>query len=242
MPRLVVIIFLLCAGMAVAQDRSFRLSLDGEVEASGLADYLLPRFALKTGRRADLAGDAPDAVIAAEGEVPVMARGGTVYFLTLTGDNPAAQLFADWITSAPGQAAIAAFQPRDGPPFTAADTAEPEVEITFDGDARLGEDLAEEHCARCHRVGQERGAMSLGSTPSFPALRALADWDAKFQAFYALNPHPSFLRVTGISPPFDPDRPPVIAPVELSPDEVEAIQAYAAGLDPADLGAPVQSQ
>ena len=237
----------LWAGAAPAQEaRTFRLALDPEIAASGLADYILPRFALKTGRRAELVEAEADLAIAtdagsAAGQ-PLMARDGRLFHLVTLTDNPAAARFAEWAVSEIGQNTIAAFTPETGPGFTTTPQETAVAEIVFDGDAALGRQVAERQCSRCHRVTQERSGMGIGSTPSFPALRSLADWPARFQAFYALNPHPAFLRVAGLSPPFDPERPPPIVPVELTREEVEAIGAYAAGLAPADLGAAVAHQ
>ena len=52
---------------------------------------------------------------------------------------------------------------------------------------------------RIRRIAPGMTGMTLGSTPSFPALKTLPDWFDRFTAFYALNPHPSFLLVEGIS-------------------------------------------
>ncbi|MFZ1726544.1 MAG: cytochrome c [Albidovulum sp.] len=234
-------VFLTLAAAALAQEtREFRLQVDEELVASGLMAYLLPRFALKTGRRAELVTDRVDMMIDDRGEGhAVMARAGRVFTMVTVTANPAATKFADWLASDIGQTAIAAFVPVDGPAFTGVSHEVKTAEITFEGDARLGATLAETHCGRCHRVRADRSGIGIGSTPSFRALRALTDWDQRFLAFYALNPHPAFLRVDGISPPFDPAFPPSIHPVELTQAEVEAIQAYAAKLEPADLGAPV---
>ncbi|MCB2093162.1 MAG: hypothetical protein H6901_11395 [Rhodobacteraceae bacterium] len=234
--------FLAVTPAALTQEvREFRLQVDDELVVSGLMAYLLPRFALKTGRRAKLTNDSPDLKIVktAQAGKAVLARAGRVFALVPMTANPAAGRFAQWLRSDIGQTAIAAFAPAGGPRFTGVRQEVITAEITFEGDARLGESLAGKHCGRCHRVRADRAGVGIGSTPSFRALRALGDWRQRFLTFYALNPHPAFLRVAGISPPFDPAFPPTIHPVELSQAEVEAIQAYAAGLEPADLGAPV---
>ena len=246
MARLIlcVIVLIQHATAAVGQDDNrFTLRVAAELENSGLMAYLLPRFALKSGRRAELVADGADMEIDSAGpeDTPLLAREDRIYAIVAQNDNAAAALFASWIGSEIGQNAITAFVPAEGVRFSAA-PAEAEVTvIVFDGDAALGARLAKAHCGRCHRVDAERTGMGIGSTPSFPALRSLADWDERFLSFYALNPHPAFLRVAEVSPPFDPAFPPAIHPVELTLAEVEAIQAYAAALEPMDLGAPVQS-
>jgi len=74
------------------------------------------------------------------------------------------------------------------------------------------------------------------------ALRALPAWGERFMAFFALNPHPSFLRLEGVSPDFDPERPPTIEPVLVTQGEVDALLAYVSALDPADLGEEIRHQ
>lgn len=221
--------------------RSFTLSAVAEVAGSGILDHLLPRFALKTGRQAVIAAAPAEARIGplAEGGAPVMARDGRIFGVALAGDNDAARRFADWLTSDIGQRTIVGFTPVDGPPFTAAAAAEAVVGVAITGDAALGRRVAEAHCARCHRVSPESRAIGIGSTPSFAALRALPDWEGRFTTFHLRNPHPSFLRVEGITPPFDPARPPPIVPVTLSQAEAEAVLAFVAGIAPADLGGAV---
>jgi len=241
-----VIIFLFLAALAAQAEeaRQFRLSVPPEVAESGLMDYLLPRFALKTSRRGELVGEGGDAVLSADagdGEA-VMARGGTIYVLRLTGENDAARRFADWLSSEIGQRTLAAYQPPQGAPFGPVPKEEVAEAPVIEGDVALGREVAETHCARCHRTHDRDRSSGIGSTPSFPALRALPDWQHRFTAFYVLNPHPAFLQVEGISPPFDPARPPAIVPVELTPEETEALLAYAASLTPADLGAEIKHQ
>jgi mono/diheme cytochrome c family protein len=236
---------LILAGLAARAEeaRQFRLSVPPELAESGLMDYLLPRFALKTGRRVELGGEGADAVLGADGAgVSVMARGETVYALRLAGENDAARRFADWLSSEIGQRAISAFRPEKGEPFAPAAKAELRAAPVIEGDAALGREVAERHCARCHRTHDGDKSSGIGSTPSFPALRALPDWADRFRAFYVLNPHPAFLRVEGISPPFDEGRPPPIIPVELTLQEAEALLAYAASVAPADLGAEIEHQ
>lgn len=232
---------LLVAPLRAEEAREFGLSAAPEIVASGLLDYILPRFSLKTGRRAHLVESGADARLGPEGGSgqAVMARAGVTYALTLDTDNPAARRFADWLGFDIGQTAIRAYRPEDGPAFESV-AAKPEVAaVTFSGDAVLGRKVAETHCARCHRVAPGATGIGIGSTASFPAMKALPDWAERFGAFYTLNPHPAFLRVEGISPPFDPARPPPIVPVTLTMEEVEAMQAYVAGLKAADLGGEI---
>jgi mono/diheme cytochrome c family protein len=241
---IVLFVFLLTALPLKGEEaREFTLSLADEIAASGLADYILPRFALKTGRRAVIVTDGADArLVEADDAAPVMARGDVLYALALEGENDAARRFADWLASEIGQNTIAAFEPKEGPRFGLPPEVVVKTVTKIEGDVALGREVAEGHCARCHRIAPEMTGMTLGSTPSFSALKALPDWSERFTAFYALNPHPSFLLVEGISPPFDPSRPPPIVPVEVTLEEVEAVLAYVAKLPAADLGKDIESR
>lgn len=235
------ILILLFTSLPVRADevRSFTLFAAPEIVESGLLDYILPRFTLKTGRRVNIADTNEDARLAVGVGQQVMTRGDVSFGLELKTDNPAAQLFVDWLMSEIGHTALEAFVPVSGPGFEPFVLEDAQAEITFEGDAALGREVAEIHCARCHRVAPEGRGIGIGSTPSFAALKALPDWAERFSAFYALNPHPSFLRVTGISPDFAPAHPPPIVPVEITQDELEHLLAYTASLPAADLGADV---
>lgn len=221
--------------------RQFRLRVAEELETSGLMQHILPRFMLKTQRRGEIVSDGADAVFAAGQGTPVAARNGLTYGISVQGDNDAARRFADWLQSDIGLNTITVFEPLDGAPF-----GPPEVEVVveefvFEGDVVLGAQVADTHCTRCHRV-REEDRSTIGSTPSFMAMKALPDWAERFMAFYVLNPHPSFMQVEGISPPFDPARPPAIIPVEISLEEVDALLAYVSTVAAADLGAEIQHQ
>lgn len=154
-----------------------------------------------------------------------------------------AAAFLDWLTSAIGQNTIASYAPADHPGYVpGAVTAEKAATALPEGDADAGEKLAYLHCGRCHVISERNRFGGIGSTPSFPALRAIPDWKDKFTSFWAENPHLSFTRIIGVSPPFDPDRPPHIAPVVLTLEEMEAIVAFAARTEPKDLGAPINAR
>lgn len=242
---------LLCAALAflalgcgavLAEDRQFRLRADPELDQSGLLRFILPRFALKTGRRAELVADGADLVFAVLPDgTPVMARGDRVFSVRLDSGNAAAQRFHDWLLSDVGRNTILDFQPEDGPRFARVTIAEKAEEVVFEGDVSLGAEVAGKHCTRCHRIAPDDRS-TIGSTPSFMALRALPDWDERFMAFFALNPHPSFLRVQDVSPDFDPERPPAIVPVLVTLQEVDALLAYVSTVEPADLGEEIRHQ
>ncbi len=73
-------------------------------------------------------------------------------------------------------------------------------------------------------------------------LRAFADWESRFSAFYVLNPHPSFTQIAEVTAPFPLHRPSPIVPVEMTLEEVEAVVAYVAALAAAGLGPALEHQ
>jgi len=132
------------AGQAAAQGKAMVLEADDGLDASGLLDFLVPRFALKTGIRVRVvareagalasAGAAPDAVLGPEKAVdaalaragggasrPAFHKGdaeaGIVYAVAaLPGgaDPENGARFADWLVSEIGQRTIAQFAPEGG--------------------------------------------------------------------------------------------------------------------------------
>lgn len=235
---------------AGAADRSFVLAVPPSLEQSGLIDHLRPRFSLKTGVRVTVVAQDPQLAEGAEGAdlwlttAPVGAtafgREEQVWYLGERGDDPDARRFLEWLSSEAGHGAITGFAPAEGAAYRPV-TADPRAEAAAlpEGDAAAGGELALALCGRCHVVGEVNRMKGIGSTPSFALLRGLADWQDRFDAFYALNPHPSFTQVEDVTPGFDPARPPPIVPLRLKLDELEAIIAYVARLAPADLGAPI---
>ena len=221
------------------------LRLAAPPPARALVAYLLPRFTLKTGRRAVLSAPSTRAhlqVTRAAAGIPAFRGPGGDWFLTAPPgarhDN--ADRFVNWLRGTGGRNAIAAFRGQGGvvfrpPPAAVTALAGP----VLVGDPVAGEELAERHCGRCHMVNERTRMTTIGATPSFALLRGLADWRHRFETFYSLNPHPAFTQVAGVTPPFDESRPPPIVPLRLTVAEIYAILAYIAGLAPADLGRPL---
>ena len=257
------------AGSAFAQGKTFVLAIEPELEASGLIAYVVPRFALKYSIRPTiLSGDVEalaseaDVVIAETEQVAelleaalIVRRRGVFYteaeparryaiaLIEATKNAPAAEKFMAWITGEIGQRTIATYAPDGEQIFlpgslNVAAPAAPEPT----GDAVEGERLSLFHCGRCHVVNEKNRMGGIGSTPSFAALRGINGWQDKFLAFWSHNPHPSFTQVQGLTEPFDPDHPPHIAPVEITQEDIEAIFAYAATIEPKDLGAPINER
>ncbi|AVO36395.1 c-type cytochrome [Pukyongiella litopenaei] len=238
---------LLTASPLLAQSgAAIGLAAPAEIVESGLLGHLLPRFSLKTGIRVQpdpdgtlvLASEPPGVAVFADDRATYYLRGGD------SGSNSdGAARFRDWLTSEIGRRTVAAFSPEGAPRFTpvTAAPAEPGVPV-FDGNAARGEELSFAHCGRCHVIGPKNRMNGLGSTPSFAVLRTLPDWDMRFEGFFARNPHGAFTQIEGVTPPFDPARPPPIVPLRLKPGELEAILAYVSAIAPADLGAPLRHQ
>ncbi|CUJ92595.1 hypothetical protein RUE5091_01237 [Ruegeria denitrificans] len=231
----------LCTSPSWSQE-TLGLAAPAEVTDSGLLQHILPRFSLKTGIRV-IADDGGILVLetAPPGD-PVFVRDGVVYHLRI-GDNARHERFRDWLLSDIGKNTVESYVPDQGTPFSASfEVATTQQETVIEGDAVRGEELSMTHCGRCHVIGPQNRMNGLGSTPSFAVLRSMPDWSERFEAFFALNPHPAFTQIDGLTPPFDPERPSPIHPVEMTLDELEAILAFVSVIKAADLGAPLQFQ
>lgn len=234
---------LMCADLVDAQEKSFRLAVPDELSETGLLAYVLPRFSLKTGIRITVvSADAEANAILGRSGTPVFKSGDEVWHCASDG-GVHTTAFLDWLESDVGKRAIDAFQ-VDGVALFSSDVSVAEVEevVVLDGDAGEGAKLAMHHCGRCHVVSEANRMNAIGSTPSFALLRTFEDWDYRFQAFFALKPHPAFTQVAEITEPFPEDVPSPIVPVGITLDDLDAILAFVATIAPADLGAPLQSQ
>jgi mono/diheme cytochrome c family protein len=213
------------------------------LESSGFADYVVPRFSLKTGIRISRVAQAEAAEMrfTAEG-TPLFSGLGTQWALEHDGD-PRAERFLDWLRSDVGKRTIESYQTPDGQVFsTVVRKAVVAVMPDYDGDADRGEALSLSLCGRCHVINEKNRMNGMGSTPSFAMLRSLRDWDDRFARFFLLNPHPAFTQIAEVSEPFDPSLPPPIVPMEMTQGDLDAIMAYVQGIAPADLGAPLHLQ
>lgn len=95
-----------------------------------------------------------------------------------------------------------------------------------DGNPERGEKIANEGCARCHAVSEDRRFAGIGSTPSFMMMvNFLDDWEERFQTFYARRPHFVHIRVEGIAPLTA--LPSNAAIIEITLDDVDDLVAYA---------------
>lgn len=91
-------------------------------------------------------------------------------------------------------------------------------------DVKRGERIAEQHCSRCHVIGNGNRMGGIGSTPSFPLLRRMPDWRERFETFYARRPHPVHVRVEGI--PKWSELPSNAAEFRLTLEDVEHVLAF----------------
>ena len=218
------------------------LAAPDDVARSGLLKHILPRFSLKTGIRVVADQNGSMRLSVGPPGAAVFQRGSSIYHLRIQSD-PKHERFRDWLLSDIGRRTIESYVPPNGPQFSANFQTPSALEAEeYTGDAILGEKLSLVHCGRCHVIGPQNKMQGLGSTPSFAVLRAMPDWSNRFQAFFALNPHPSFTQIVGVTAPFAPERPPAIHPLILTQDEHEAILAYVSVIPAADLGAPLKLQ
>ncbi|MEO3416995.1 hypothetical protein AAFO92_20265 [Roseovarius sp. CAU 1744] len=229
---------------AAAGERDFRLNAPKALVESGVLQHLLPRFSLKTQIRVAVVGDEAEVVLTPEGDgVAVFSGAGATWYMRVTPGHVGAERFAEWMISEVGQRTVTSYTVDGVQPFTLpAAEAETRVAETYEGDAAQGLKLSNVHCGRCHVVSEANRMNAIGSTPSFHVLRSLGDWDSRFRAFFALNPHPAFTQVQDVTEPFPINRPSPIAPVEITLEDLDAILAYVSRLEPANLGAPIQHQ
>ncbi len=231
---------------AVARDLTLRMPV--EMVEAGFHKQILPRFKFK--HRVTITpvteGEA-DMAFGAEGTRVFQAiEGGETRLAILTGDAGAqeqAAKFLKWLKSASGKSAVEGFKP-DGVQLYTTELAAVVVEApeVFDGNSQDGSKLALQHCGRCHVIDKRNRMGGIGSTPSFAALRGRPDWSDLFRAFFVHNPHPSFTQVEGVTEPFDPNRQIHVAPMEITLEDIEAITAFVATMEPKKLGRPVQSK
>ncbi len=233
-----------------AEERRIVLAASSGLSESGFLAYLLPRFSLKTGIRVtptvleegiqvDVKLGPADVV---KGGRAAFRGGKTVYAVRVAEGGAAApahaKRFVDWLLSRVGQRTVESFRANGRRVYLAAAGVKAEKRRARPaGDLARGEKLSFLHCGRCHVIGPRNRMGGLGSTPSFALLKTLNDWELRFRGFYLLNPHPSFTQIPGTTEPFDESRPPPIVPLEITLEDLDAVMAYVATIEPAKLGA-----
>ena len=219
-----------------------RLFAPTELVETGLFKFILPRFTLKHRVKVELVEGNSTARLGRTDGDAVFADTGGNWLLQVEADAHAGSVkFADWLTSEIGQRTVLSFAPNGTAPFVAPIATEviPE-DVVADGNSEEGQRLALTHCGRCHVVSEANRMNAIGSTPSFAVLRTFGDWEERFQAFFALKPHPAFTQIEEVTEPFPEDRPSPIVPVEMTLEDLESILAFVAAMAPADLGQPLQ--
>lgn len=244
MRRLMVMVLMLWPALAAADERLVRLHAPEALVETGVLRHILPRFSLKTQVRVELAApEAADMVLGDAGRA-LFQDGATIWHMDLRSpDHPGTQRLAEWLTSDIGQNTILSYAPGGAPLFQPpVAVAVATVDVDVAGEALRGHDVSRLHCGRCHAVDAAGKKNDIGSTPSFFVLRTFADWEDRFTTFYVLNPHGAFTQIEDVTPPFADNLPPAIVPVEMSITDLQDVLAYVNGLEPADLGAPIQHQ
>ncbi|UYV36836.1 hypothetical protein N4R57_17885 [Rhodobacteraceae bacterium D3-12] len=230
---------------AGAEERLVRVHVPDRLEQTGLMRHILPRFSLKTQVRVEVvgAGDAPDLIFGSEGRAVFRGIGEVWHIKVVSEGHAGTGRLVKWLRSDVGQRTVFGFAPEGAAMFSAPEVAVVEaVAVAPSGDVALGLRASRAKCGRCHVVARQSGLGGIGSTPSFAVLRSLPDWEGRFAAFYALNPHPAFTQIEDVTEPFAEERPSPIAPVVMTMEEVEAIMAYVTGMTPANLGKPLEHQ
>jgi mono/diheme cytochrome c family protein len=96
---------------------------------------------------------------------------------------------------------------------------------------KKGREIVRQHCTRCHVVPKMNPYGGIGSTPSFAALKWLADWEHRFEVFYTLPPHPALVSIRGVSEERSASLPVFVAEIELQIDDVDAILSFVRTLE-----------
>lgn len=238
--RLALVAFFL-PGPAGAQEKAFVLQVPDALQGTGFMKHLLPRFSLKTGVRITPSTEPGDAAFGDLG-TPVFRQDDVIWHLTKS-DGPYTDAFQDWLLSDVGKRTIEAFAPEGETLFSADVTVKVAVQtVTLSGDVVEGEKVSLAQCGRCHVVNETNRMNAIGSSPSFALMRTFPDWQERFETFFMLRPHPAFTQVAEITDPFPENLPSPISPIEVTWEQIEAITAYVGSIQPADLGAPIQSQ
>ena len=147
--------------------------------------------------------------------------------------------FIDWLKSTSGISAIEGFQFNEVPIFKAILSEKKEKkEFVFEGDSKNGLLISQKHCKRCHVVDDNAFA-GIDSSPSFHAMRSFEDWEERFRAFWTVSPHLNVISITEVYDAGSNLSPVVIAPIELTLDEVDDILSYVSKIVPKDLGKPI---
>jgi len=98
------------------------------------------------------------------------------------------------------------------------------------GNSEAGHKISQQHCSRCHVIGDDNPYGGINSTPSFPLLAKREDYLERFQTFFERRPHPVFVRVPDV--PKWSDIPSHIPEFKITPEQIEDVIAYIETLRP----------
>lgn len=102
--------------------------------------------------------------------------------------------------------------------------------VRAEGDAAAGRKVAEQHCSRCHVIGDFNPYGGINSTPSFQLLAKRGDWLERFQTFYERRPHPVFVRVPDV--PRWTKLPPHVKEFNVTVQNIQDLIAFVRTLQP----------
>ena len=209
--------------------------------------HILPRFKFKT----QITINAVNSFENSDASIGVKTNGTSIFSdlndviykikLSTTDESKLKKIdrFIDWLKSSSGISAIEGFELNGAQIFKALQLEKKETqEFVFEGDDENGLLISKKHCKRCHVVDDNAFA-GIDSSPSFHAMRSFEDWEERFRAFWTVSPH---LNVISIKDVYDAGKkfsPVVIAPIELTLDEVDDILSYVSKIKPKDLGKPI---
>ena len=91
--------------------------------------------------------------------------------------------------------------------------------------ALRGLEIAQEHCSRCHVVGNENRYSSIETTPSFFGLRAMKDWRIRFTEFYIRPPHPALVNIVDVTER-SKKLPAFVSEINLKLDQIDDLISY----------------
>lgn len=98
--------------------------------------------------------------------------------------------------------------------------------------AERGQKIAEQHCSRCHVVGDYNPSGGISSTPSFQLLvKRRPDYQYRFQTFFERAPHPAFVTLEGEKRHME-HLPANAAPITITIQDIEGIAAFVETLKP----------
>ena len=86
-------------------------------------------------------------------------------------------------------------------------------------------EIAQEHCSRCHFVGNNNRYSSIETTPSFFGLRAMKDWRIRFTEFYIRPPHPALVNILDVTER-SKKLPAFVSEINLKLDQIGDLVSY----------------